>query len=123
MTVHTTLRIYAIMFTKFKAVDQYRITTRDVSKKNPMCTYAAHLHVFLTKSWKIYLFKIFKMAYKPVRLLTSLIIPQFYNVLHTRGSYTLGKFKGKKFKIINTWSSTSKLLVRRFKTEKDRTNL
>lgn len=41
MTVHTTLRIYAIMFTKFKAVDQYRITTRD-----PMCTYAAHLHVF-----------------------------------------------------------------------------
>lgn len=122
MTVHTTLRIYAIMFTKFKAVDQYRITTRDVSKK-PMCTYAAHLHVFFTISWIIYLLKIFKMAYKPVRLLTSLIIPQFYNVLRTRGSYTLGNFKGKKFKIINTWSSTSKLLVRRFKTEKDRTNL
>lgn len=33
MTVYTTLRIYAIMFTKFKAVDQYRITTRDVLKK------------------------------------------------------------------------------------------
>lgn len=26
MTVHTTLRIYAIMFTNFEAVDQYRIT-------------------------------------------------------------------------------------------------
>lgn len=47
MTVHTTLRIYAIMFTKFKAVDQYRITTRDVSKKTNVhicCTSACFFH-------------------------------------------------------------------------------
>lgn len=103
MTVHTTLRIYAIMFTNFEAVDQYRISLHlnqrvvYLPKKNPMCTYAAHFHVyFFTKSSIIYLFKIFKMAYKPVRLLTSSIILHSYNVLRTRGSYSLGNFKGKK---------------------------
>lgn len=52
MTVHTTLRIYAIMFTNFEAVDQYRITLHLNQRvvylpKKTKCAHMLHISMFI----------------------------------------------------------------------------